>query len=233
MRKLLLLALCLSTASCAAPRPTVKIALVAPFEGRLRQIGYDAFPAMRLAVREAIETGGFNGYNVTFIAYNDNGDPEMAKRVAQNVALDPEVVAVIGHFVPSTTLAALNVYTQAGLPALTPGIPTGQAPEDPLVFRMGVPEAPPLSEWPEAQQALAGFSDISLSAAPTPRSVVAYDATHVLLEAIRLDAQAHGKPTREGVADALRRVNYDGLLGQIRFNEQGVWQDAPVRIHPK
>ncbi|RMG65143.1 MAG: ABC transporter substrate-binding protein, partial [Chloroflexi bacterium] len=130
----LLLIWCVLLAACAPP-PVVKIALVAPFEGRLRQVGYEAFPAMRLAIRKRIAAGSAVSARVAFIAYNDDGDPAHAARVAHNVALDPEVVGVIGHLVPSTTLAALSVYTQASLPVLAPSVPADMLPRDPLVFR--------------------------------------------------------------------------------------------------
>lgn len=259
----LLLAWCILLAACGAPRPVVKIALVAPFEGRLRQVGYEAFPAMRLAIRERIATGGTGSVHVTFIAYNDDGDPTTAARIARNVVLDPEVVAVIGHLVLSTTLAALPVYTQAGLPVLVPSVPANALPRDPLVFRMGpatpsrnlqtssapcatldpswaatgwplgacIADAPPVAELPGAQQALAAFTSLSLGPLPGPRSIVAYDTTNVLLDAIALDAQVRGLPTRAGVADALRRVRHDGLLGQITFDRDNVWAGAPAWMY--
>ncbi|PJF48962.1 MAG: hypothetical protein CUN48_00975 [Candidatus Thermofonsia Clade 3 bacterium] len=255
----LLLIWCVLLAACAPP-PVVKIALVAPFEGRLRQVGYEAFPAMRLAIRKRIAAGSAVSARVAFIAYNDDGDPAHAARVAHNVALDPEVVGVIGHLVPSTTLAALSVYTQASLPVLAPSVPADMLPRDPLVFRMGpaapsrnrkmsnapcaaldpswaatgwpfgecVVDAPPVSELLGAQQALAAFTELSLGPPPGPRSIVAYDATNVLLDAIALDAQVRGMPTRAGVADALRRIRHNGLLGQITFDRDNTWADAPT-----
>jgi ABC-type branched-subunit amino acid transport system substrate-binding protein len=259
-------------AACGRPLPTYKIALVAPFEGRLRQVGYDAFPAMRLAIRDQINAGGVGSAYVTFIAYNDSGDPAMAERVARNVALDPEVLAVMGHLTLSTTLAAMDVYTNAGLPMLTLLVPAEQLPKSPLVFHMNTAQgakdnvksamtqvkgatcndlrtltldpsplsfapctfpAPPVSEWPKAQQALKAFTDLSLGPLPSPRSIVAYDATKVLIEAIRIDAQAHGVPTRAGVAEAMRKVKHAGLLGDISFNEQGAWENAPLWVYPQ
>lgn len=257
-------------AACGRPAPTYKIALVAPFEGRLRQVGYDAFPAMRLAIRDQINAGGVGGANITFVAYNDNGDPQMAERVAHNIAHDPEVLAVIGNFTVSTTLAALDVYSNAGLPVITPLVPADVMPASPLVFNLSPTQstkekgqgatfnvqsatcadlrtltldsspfasctfpAPPVSELPQAQVALKAFTDLSLGPLPTPRSIVAHDATNVLLEAIRKDVQAHGTPTRAGVAEALRRVQYAGLLGDISFNEQGAWANAPLWVYPQ
>ncbi|HEY3342052.1 MAG TPA: hypothetical protein VGK81_08545, partial [Anaerolineae bacterium] len=71
-RLALAIGLSLALAACATPRPTIKIALVAPFEGRFREVGYDAFPAMRLALRQQIQAGGIGNYEVEFVAYNDN-----------------------------------------------------------------------------------------------------------------------------------------------------------------
>ncbi len=251
----LVLALLLACTACLAPQPTVKIALVAPFEGRLRQIGYGAFPAMRLAIRQAAAEAP----RVTFIAYNDDGDPAKAARIAHNVARDPEVVAVIGHLALSTTLAALAVYTQAGLPVIVPTLPAQAVPFDPLVFRLGpdpistrhvvrtarcdllddtwsatglpacASDAPPVAELPAAQRALAGFTEISLGPPPGPRAIVAYDATMLVIRAIQ---QAGGQPTRAGVAAALRRVRYDGLLGRINFDARNTWASAPLWVYP-
>jgi ABC-type branched-subunit amino acid transport system substrate-binding protein len=206
-----------------------KIALVGPFEGRLRRVGYDAFPAMRVAIRDQIRGGGVGGAYATFIAYNDDGDPASAVRIARDVANDPEVVAVIGHLVPSTTLAALSVYTEAGVPVLAPMIPPDALPQDPLVFRMGpatLDDVPALADSAEARRALAEFAEISLGASPGPGSIVAYDATNLLLDAIRADARVNGHPTRAGVARALREVVHRGLLGDIAFDERGVWAGA-------
>jgi len=104
---LLLLASCfLFLTSCSSPlarfpgtvRPTVKIGLVAPFEGRYRYIGYEVIYGVRLALREANHAGGVGGYNVELVAYDDGADPTMASEQARKLAVDPEVVTAIGHF---------------------------------------------------------------------------------------------------------------------------------------
>ncbi len=112
-------------AACRAPgatRPTVKIGLVAPFEGRYRYVGYGLFAAVRLALREANAAGGVAGYSVELVAYDDGADPQMARQQAEKLAVDPQVVAVIGHFREGTTRAALPVYAREGLPLLAPAV---------------------------------------------------------------------------------------------------------------
>jgi branched-chain amino acid transport system substrate-binding protein len=112
-------------AACRFPgavRPTVKIGLVAPFEGRYRYVGYDVIYAVRLAVREANAAGGVGGYSVELVAYDDGADPVEASGQARKLAADPEVVAAIGHFREETTSAALESYAEAGVPLLFPGL---------------------------------------------------------------------------------------------------------------
>jgi len=115
--------------ACAAvklTRPVVKIGLVAPFEGRYRYVGYDAIYAARLALREANAAGGVGGYNVTLVAYDDQGTVSGALTAARNLAQDPDVVAVIGHFRDETTGAARTVYDEAGLPLVVAGTVEGE-----------------------------------------------------------------------------------------------------------
>jgi branched-chain amino acid transport system substrate-binding protein len=121
----LLLASCLLLlAACSFPgtvRPTVKIGLVAPFEGRYRYVGYDVIYAVRLAVREVNQAGGIRGHSVELVAYDDMADPALAVEQARKLAIDPEVVAAIGHFRAESTDAAAHVYADAGISLLSPG----------------------------------------------------------------------------------------------------------------
>jgi branched-chain amino acid transport system substrate-binding protein len=113
-----------SIAGCRFPgsvRPTVKIGLVAPFEGRYRYIGYDVIYAVRLALDEANASGGVGGYSVELVAYDDGADPAQAIEQARKLDVDPDVVAAIGHFREDTTQAASPIYLASGLPVVAPG----------------------------------------------------------------------------------------------------------------
>ena len=131
-------------AACHVPgavRPTVKIGLAAPFEGRYRYVGYDVIYAARLALREANAAGGVGGYSVELVAYDDRADPAMAVEQARKLAADPELVAAIGHFREETTAAALSAYAEAGVPLVAPAVfgPATAGGDDDgcLVFRQG------------------------------------------------------------------------------------------------
>lgn len=122
-------------------RTTVKIGLVAPFEGRYRYVGYDVIYAVKLALQEANAAGGVGGYSVELVAYDDGADAEMAVEQARKLAVDPAVVAAIGHFREETTLAALSVYAEAGISLVAPAVldPALTYWEGAEVYRLGPP----------------------------------------------------------------------------------------------
>ena len=123
--ELALLLLLLSLAGCqvaGSVRPSAKIGLVAPFEGRYRYIGYDVIYAVRLAIREANAAGGVAGHSIELVAYDDSGDPGAAAVQARKLDVDPQVFGVIGHFRETTTAAALDEYATVGLPLVAPDV---------------------------------------------------------------------------------------------------------------
>lgn len=194
-RAYLLLALCASLllilpTACRAVDPIVKIGLVAPFEGRHRSLGYDAIYAARLAVREANQAGGIGDYRIELVAFDDGGNGELARQAAAALAVDPDVVAVVGHGLPESTAAARPLYESQGLPLLVLG-------EDP--FAVIAPEllAP---AFREAYAALTPFDEVA-----GPYAGPTYHAVQTLLQALTL-AETGGPITRPRVAAALEQL---------------------------
>ncbi len=173
---------------CASVSPVVKIGLVAPFEGENRAVGYDVIYAARLAVREINEAGGIGGYRVALVALDDGGDPELARQTAVSLALDPGVVAVLGHWQAETTAAAQPIYAQNNLPF----IPMGESP-----FGPAEPETLPL-DFLEKYQAVSPFAE---TAGPYAGST--YDAFQLLWQALEKSEQTYGRIDRETVAKSL------------------------------
>ena len=115
-------ALLLLVSGCAVvngTKPIVKIGLVAPFEGLYRPLGYGVLYAVKLAISERNAQGGVGGYMVELVALDDGNDPVEAVQSAKELALDPDVMGVIGHFSNAATLAALPEYRRAGLALVT------------------------------------------------------------------------------------------------------------------
>ncbi|MBV8987322.1 MAG: ABC transporter substrate-binding protein [Solirubrobacterales bacterium] len=105
-----------TAASAAAPSGgTIKLAGVGPMSGSNAQFGTDLKAGMQLAMDEINAAGGIGGKQVVADFYDDEGKPESAASVAQKIAGDPDVFAVVGHVNSSCTLAALPIYSRAGL----------------------------------------------------------------------------------------------------------------------
>jgi ABC-type branched-subunit amino acid transport system substrate-binding protein len=116
---LLALSACGEKGLAGAP-PTLKIGLVAPFEGLHRPLGYEALFAVKLAVQERNAAGGVNGCQVELVALNDFDNPVEAHNQAKALVSDPNVVGVVGHLAAEATLAALPVYQKADLAMVVP-----------------------------------------------------------------------------------------------------------------
>ena len=99
-------------------RPVIKIVLVAPFEGRYRDVGYEVIYAVRLAVREANAAGGVAGFSVELTALDDSGDPASAAEQARKLGTDPQIAGVIGDWLDATTLNAAPLYAAEHIPFL-------------------------------------------------------------------------------------------------------------------
>ncbi len=114
-----LLCMVLATACIQVTPRVVKIGLVAPFEGRYREIGYDVIVAARLACREWAQQYSDTQLVFELVAYDDQGDPTLAIEQARKLIADPLVAIVIGHWRDDTTQAALPIYQEAGIPLIT------------------------------------------------------------------------------------------------------------------
>jgi hypothetical protein len=85
----LLLALVLCGCGLQHPGEISRIALLAPFEGRYREIGYDAYYAARLAISDAGNPA------IELLAVDDGGSVESAVERAKALGKDPLVKVVI------------------------------------------------------------------------------------------------------------------------------------------
>ncbi len=116
----LLLGLAYTQIKAGSAPPTVKIGLVAPFEGHYRSTGYEVLFAVKLALQERNRGEGLVGYRVELVALNDFNEPSEAYRQAQSLAADPGILGVIGHFSSEATEAALPIYQEAHLAVAVP-----------------------------------------------------------------------------------------------------------------
>ena len=179
-------------AGCTFPgsvKPTVKIGLSAPFEGLYRDLGYEALHAVRLAVRERNADSGIGKrFLVELVALNDLNEAEKAAEQARKMAVDPDVLGVLGGFSAETAGAARD-YDQLGLAYLTPRVDiTGK-----LVS--GAVDA----EFADR------YASESGGAEPGSAAVWAYAAANRLMDAMDVVTRADGQLTRFRVREMLEK----------------------------
>lgn len=252
--------LLLALSGCALARAgaPVRVALLAPFEGRYREVGYNALYAARLALQDA------GAPTVELLPVDDGGSADSAASRARALALDPHtrVVIALGCAAASAdTLAAFG-----DLPVLVAGH-WGAQPTKPEVFVLAAAgldralTAPPcisvtaaarlpaplvggetlaLAQFPLLRADLTGVVVASSAALPAADFAARYRASDAFApppgllatltyDAARLAAQvAAAAPDRAAALRALLNTSYDGLTGTLRFSG-GWWQGAPIR----
>lgn len=185
---------------CRQVAPVLKIALVGPFEGTHRAIGYDVIYSARLAVREINQEGGIGGYRISLVSLDDGGDPDLAKAVAQSVVADPAVLAVVGHWLPETTAAAQPIYATAGLPFLAAGEPPlGQF--DPALLP---------ANFHQAYEMVTPFDERA-----GPYAGSAYDAFQLLWQVLAVASEKNDTIDKTAVSQALAGSTIEGLTGVV------------------
>jgi hypothetical protein len=113
----------LSACAIIRTEPLHKIALLAPFEGQARAIGYNALYAVRLGLTENNDTA------LNLLAIDDGGTVELARQRAQAIRQDDsvQIVFVLGEFATNASvleaLAPLTVVQVMDVQTPTTEIP--------------------------------------------------------------------------------------------------------------
>lgn len=97
------------------------IATVSPLTGTCAQDGTAIKNGAELAADLINRKGGIKGRKIRLISEDDRSDPKDAATVANKLVNNKEVLAVIGHYNSSCTLAAAPIYNRAKVLELSPG----------------------------------------------------------------------------------------------------------------
>ena len=135
------------TEADAGPR-TAKIVVLVPAEGKQADAGAGVLGAVRLAVADSELS--IPDWSVEVVEMDDTGDPERAAEVADVIADDEQVAAVVGGLSGQVVRAVQPVLAQASIPFVSPADVTpehtrGADPAAPLrpyasYFRTALPE---------------------------------------------------------------------------------------------
>ena len=246
--------LMLLLSACMTITPPAKIALLAPFEGRYREIGYNALYAIRLATSPT---------NMELLAVDDGGTPDSAADRARALAGDPQVQAALVLGYASTDPAVLAAF--GDVPVVVVG-GWGAQPVAENVFILSAPALEdlvtiaPRIEITDAARLEAPFTGGAILALeqfsrlrPSPEDITIVSSASLpgadftgmytasdpfapdpgLLATLSYDAASlmveavRQHNSRSGVQQALQTTLYEGINGTIRF-ESGYWADAPI-----
>ncbi|MCX4166366.1 ABC transporter substrate-binding protein, partial [Enterococcus casseliflavus] len=116
----------------------VKIGVAGPFTGPNATYGAQYWKGASQAVADSHAAGGIQGEKLAVAEGGDACEPKQAVAVANRLVDEAKVCAEVGHFCPSSTMSASEVYDEAGILTITPGSTNPQITERGMkdLFRM-------------------------------------------------------------------------------------------------
>lgn len=120
--RMLALASSLCCTAAAHAQDVVRIGHVGPTSGAIAHLGKDNENGARLAIEElnakGVQIGG-RKVRLELLAEDDAGDPKQGTAAAQKL-VDARVNGVVGHLNSGTSIPAARVYSDAGIPQISP-----------------------------------------------------------------------------------------------------------------
>jgi branched-chain amino acid transport system substrate-binding protein len=108
--------------AASAQDMVVKIGHVGPTSGGIAHLGKDNELGARMAIEDLNAKGvmiGGKKAKFELVAEDDGGDPKQGTAVAQKL-VDAKVNGVIGHLNSGTSIPASRIYSEAGIPQISP-----------------------------------------------------------------------------------------------------------------
>lgn len=252
--KWILPVLLFSLIGCAVqPTALTKVALLAPFEGRYREIGYNALYAARMAVDDVDQPW------IHLLAVDDGGSIASAVDRAHALAEDPAVRAVlligpyatdilvqealggvqaviIGHWgaEPGPNTVILTNPEIADISTLPPQIGVVQAAE--ITGAVTGSDLLALTAYPILRQSAEDITIVSSGSLPGEifaiqyQSIASFTPDPGLLATLVYDAA--GMAVQSVIQQApIAQLEYEGINGSFSFAD-GYWVEAPInRFH--
>ena len=99
----------------------LRVAVAAPITGSAAAFGDMIKKGALLKQKEINDAGGINGMKLTLLFRDDAGKGSEASLVAERIANDNTILAVVGHFNSACSLAGQSIYDRVGIVELSPG----------------------------------------------------------------------------------------------------------------
>jgi branched-chain amino acid transport system substrate-binding protein len=120
-----------------AAEAEIRIATAGPMTGPTAWIGEQYLRAAEMAVEDLNSRGGVLGQQIELIVGDDFCDRDQAVAVARKLTSDG-VVFVAGHYCSHSSIAAAQIYEEAGILQVSPGSVSSKLTDEgrPNVFRL-------------------------------------------------------------------------------------------------
>ena len=108
--------------ACGKKDDTIRIGHVGPTSGSVAHLGKDNELGARMAIDDLNAKGFKIGEKIvkfSLIAEDDGADPKQGTAAAQKL-VDAKVSGVIGHLNSGTSIPASKIYSEAGIPQISP-----------------------------------------------------------------------------------------------------------------
>ncbi len=97
----------------------IVVALAGPMTGEGFINGRDMERGSRMAIQDALDAGRLSNLQIRLSIFDDQNEVRTAMKIASEISLNKEVVAVLGHYKSTTTMAAGIIYKKNGIPMIT------------------------------------------------------------------------------------------------------------------
>jgi branched-chain amino acid transport system substrate-binding protein len=111
----LILAACGGAPSSAGSSEAIMIGVSGPLTGPNAQYGAQWKMGFDLALDEINAASGINGRKLAYVFEDSQSDPKQSVVIAQKFVADPRIVAELGDFSSTASMAASPIYQRAGL----------------------------------------------------------------------------------------------------------------------
>ncbi|HZX96212.1 MAG TPA: ABC transporter substrate-binding protein, partial [Myxococcales bacterium] len=101
---------------------THAVGIVLPLSGPRQQRGQMLLHSIQMKADEINGAGGIDGRRIELIVRDTGNQPELSRKAATELAADPRVLAVIGHYDNEAAAAAVPIYDQNRIPVFLPSI---------------------------------------------------------------------------------------------------------------
>lgn len=98
----------------------IKVATQTPLSGEQAALGEHIKLGAQLAAEEAVKTFKALGFDLVFVPYDDQAKPEVGVANARNIAADPDILLVVGHFNSGVALPSSEIYKDTMLAMISP-----------------------------------------------------------------------------------------------------------------